>query len=84
MYKRPAYQTLRERLQEKRRFIQVLAGPRQCGKTTLAGQVAESLDCPVRFASADEPTIHNTTWVEEQWETARIQAGKGGKSGCIL
>ena len=35
MYKRPIFQKIIKRLQEKRRFIQVLAGPRQTGKTTL-------------------------------------------------
>ena len=39
MFKRTLYQALQNRLQEARRFIQVLAGPRQTGKTTLARQV---------------------------------------------
>lgn len=34
MYHRPMYHMLVKRLREPRRFIQVLAGPRQTGKTT--------------------------------------------------
>jgi len=35
-YKRPVYQEILNRVKENRRFIQVLAGPRQVGKTILA------------------------------------------------
>jgi len=39
MFKRPLYQVILKRLQDKRHFVQVLAGPRQSGKTTLVRQV---------------------------------------------
>jgi uncharacterized protein len=55
MYTRTMYQTLWARLQELRRFIQILAGPRQVGKTTLVRQVMNDLTMPVHFASADGP-----------------------------
>jgi predicted AAA+ superfamily ATPase len=42
MYLRPMYHTLVQRLGEPRRFIQVLAGPRQTGKTTIIRQVTEA------------------------------------------
>jgi uncharacterized protein len=41
MKKRPIFKQLLERLQEPRKFIQVLLGPRQVGKTTLALQAVE-------------------------------------------
>jgi hypothetical protein len=44
---------LATRLAEPRRFIQVVAGPRQVGKTTLVQQVTSDANMPVRFASAD-------------------------------
>ena len=47
MYHRPRYDTLVKRMQEPRRFIQVLAGPRQTGKTTLVHQVADDTPVPV-------------------------------------
>jgi len=52
-YRRPGYVQLRARLYEQRRFIQVVAGPRQVGKTTMVRQVLERLRQPVTSASAD-------------------------------
>jgi uncharacterized protein len=62
-----------KRLREPRRFIQVLAGPRQVGKTVLARQVIEDLALPSHYASADEPTLRDRTWLEQQWDLARLQ-----------
>ncbi|MFZ4819198.1 MAG: hypothetical protein ACOYLU_11165 [Limisphaerales bacterium] len=47
-YQRTQAAELARRLSEPRRFIQVVAGPRQTGKTTLVQQVTETLDGPVR------------------------------------
>ena len=55
MFRRPAFHTLLKRVQEPRRFIQGIAGPRQTGKTTIARQVAEAVSFPAYFATADEP-----------------------------
>ncbi len=70
-YKRRLFPTLLKRMQEPRRFLQVLAGPRQVGKTTLARQVANELDIPVHYASADEPTLQDRAWLNQQWDIAR-------------
>lgn len=59
MFKRPLFQHLLDRLNEPRRFIQVLAGPRQVGKTTLAQQIVEVLPVPSHYASADAPALQN-------------------------
>lgn len=84
MFKRAPFQILKSRLEERRRFIQVLAGPRQSGKSTLARQVAEALASPVRMISADDPDARGRTWLEQQWEVARIQARESHKSGSVL
>jgi len=55
LYKRAIFHVLLKRIQEPRRFIQVLAGPRQVGKTTIARQLMEAVSTPVHFATADEP-----------------------------
>jgi predicted AAA+ superfamily ATPase len=73
MFQRPIYDTLLGRIYEPRRFIQVLAGPRQTGKTTLAKQIMESLDMPSHYASADEPALKDSTWIEQQWEVGRTK-----------
>ena len=85
MYLRPVYQIISARLKESRRFLQVLSGPRQTGKTTLVRQVMESLTMPSHYASADEPTLQNRTWIEQQWETGRFLAREAGsKIGALL
>lgn len=83
-YQRPQAAVLAARLREPRRFIQVLAGPRQVGKTTLVQAVSEAMRCPVRFASADEPSLRDTDWITQQWEAARLSAGAAGKRGALL
>ncbi|MDD5168699.1 MAG: ATP-binding protein [Syntrophales bacterium] len=85
MYHRTMYETLVKRVQEPRRFIQVLAGPRQTGKTTLVQQVADGTPVPVHYASADEPTLQSRAWIEQQWETGRLlDAETKAKGGALL
>jgi predicted AAA+ superfamily ATPase len=83
-YKRRQFELLTSRLLEKRRFIQVLAGPRQSGKTTVAMQVADALEIPVRFVSADDPEALGRVWLEQQWEISRAEARGAGKRGSVL
>ena len=85
MYKRTIFHILLKRIQEPRRFIQVLAGPRQVGKTTIARQVMEAVSIPVHFATADEPTLRDRTWITQQWEIARLKMNeKNKKKGALL
>src|SRR5213594_1641229 len=77
-FRRPQATELARRLAERRRFIQVVAGARQVGKTTLVQQVTEAAKVPVRFASADEPTLRGAEWIAEQWEAARLVTGREG------
>ena len=84
MYNRPIYKTLLSRLKEPRKFLQVLAGPRQVGKTTLIRQVIEALNIPSHYASADEPTLKSAVWIEQQWEIGRLQARRSEKKGEAL
>jgi len=72
------------RLREPRRFIQVLAGPRQVGKTTLARQVLEAIDLPTHYASADDPTIHDRAWLQSQWDLGRLRASDEARRGAVL
>ena len=65
---------LAARLREPRRFLQVIAGPRQVGKTTLVRQVLEEWGSSATWASADEPTLRDRAWIEARWESARLLA----------
>ena len=82
-FKRTQVGLLTSRLLEKRRFIQVLAGPRQSGKTTVARQVAEALTIPVQFVSADDPEAHGRIWLEQQWEIGRVKARGARREGVF-
>lgn len=80
MKRRPVFDDVVKRLQEPRKFIQVLLGPRQVGKTTLALQVAEAIKKPSYYITADLATLQSRAWIEQQWEIARskVEPGKGG------
>lgn len=83
-YQRPQARLLLSRLAEPRRFLHVVAGPRQVGKSTLVQQVVEALGLPHRIASADEPTLRGVEWVAQQWDAARLLAQDSGKAGAVL
>ena len=81
-FRRASADELAGRLAEQRRFIQVVAGPRQVGKTTLVQQALASLAMPARYASADEPTLRGAEWIAQQWDAARLITD--GKRGAVL
>lgn len=83
-YQRPCADALAVRLAEPRRFIHVVAGPRQVGKTTGVQQVVSAAGVPARFASADEPTLRGAGWIRQQWDAARLDAASAGRAGAIL
>lgn len=87
--RRQALVTFTARLQEPRRFLQVVAGPRQVGKTTLVRQALAALQqSPLGAAiaqhsvSADNPGLAGSSWLTTQWETARALAAQAG--ACVL
>lgn len=71
MYKRAEYQTIKGRLEEKRKFIQVVMGPRQVGKSTVVKQVLQDLSVPYQLFSADNVPASNTAWVSNCWSAVR-------------
>jgi uncharacterized protein len=84
MFLRPQGSTLLRRLGEPRRFIQVVAGARQVGKTTMVRQILDQCGRPASYVSADEPTLRGREWIEQQWEAARIMARGAGRKGAVL
>lgn len=78
-----------QRLSEPRRFLQVVAGPRQVGKTTLVRQALARLGAdqtrpPIaqHSVSADNPGLQGSGWLSTHWETARFLAAQAG--ACVL
>lgn len=84
MYKRPHFTIIEKRLQEPRRFIQVITGPRQVGKTTVIQQVLKDTEIPHHFASADETYADDPVWLEQQWEVARLKKQQRESDAFLL
>src|SRR5688500_629861 len=47
-------------------------------------QVTSTATLPVRYASADEPTLRGADWIGQQWEAARLEAREPDRSGSLL
>jgi len=72
-FQRPVIHILENRIEnEPRRFIQVLYGPRQVGKTTVVMQFLEQTEMPHHYISADAVPASDAVWISQQWEAARI------------
>jgi uncharacterized protein len=87
--RREALAVFTARLQEPRRFLQVVAGPRQVGKTNLVRQALAALaqspqgkSVAQHSVSADNPGLAGASWLTTQWETARALAAQAG--ACVL
>ena len=70
-YIRKQFYTLKERIMEPRKFMQVLAGPRQVGKSTLVGQVLAQVSIPHTIEVADAVDPKDSDWIHRVWESAR-------------
>jgi len=70
-YIRRQFGTLKERILEPRKFMQVVAGPRQVGKSTLVGQVLEQVSIPHVIEVADGVDPKDSDWIHRVWEAAR-------------
>ena len=76
--------TILSRLEEPRRFIQVLAGPRQVGKTTLVGQLLQRIHVPVLSETADMADPNDQDWIASRWHAARVQLQLSGATEFLL
>ncbi|MCM1141759.1 MAG: AAA family ATPase [Muribaculum sp.] len=83
-YIRHQYHTLWNRILEPRKFIQVLAGPRQVGKSTLVSQVLASIELPYTMEAADNVAPKDTDWIHRIWESARVTMNLRGETERIL
>ncbi len=71
MFKRQQASILSSRINEPRRFIQVIAGARQVGKSTMVKQVVEELKMPHLLSTAEEAPDKNPSWIHYVWQQAR-------------
>ncbi|MDO4181318.1 MAG: AAA family ATPase [Bacteroidales bacterium] len=84
MYKRELYQIVKQRIEEPRNFIQVLAGPRQVGKTTLMEQILKEVQFPYTSEAADGVSSITSEWISDVWNSARSKMDFRGESEHLL
>jgi uncharacterized protein len=84
MFERPYLQLLKKRIEEPRKFIQVLVGPRQVGKTTMIIQLLPQLSVPHLLESADAISATNSAWLAQVWESARLRLKVSGASEFLI
>lgn len=84
MFERPHLQQVVKRIHEPRKFIQVILGPRQVGKTTLVNQLVQKYESESLVVSADAVGASNSFWLEQQWEASRIKLKQSGAKEFLL
>ena len=84
MIQRPYFQIVLKRVNESRKFIQVLHGPRQVGKTTLIRQILKIVDMPYIFAAADDIVGDDNLWLRGMWSKARLTCKQSGGKETLL
>lgn len=72
MFVRQQYSILKERLEEPRKFIQVVSGPRQVGKSTLVTQVMNDVTVPYDMENADGIDATDGAWIGRVWQSVRM------------
>ena len=73
MYELPLVKHITNRLNENRLRIQVVAGPRQVGKTTAVKQSLKHYGKPFTYRLAEGLGINPNSWLEGEWQQARLQ-----------
>ena len=84
MFERPYLKSVKARIKEPRKFIQVILGPRQVGKTTMVNQLLFQLSTPNIYESADAISATNSAWLMQVWETARLRMKASGAEEYLL
>lgn len=84
MYKRAEYQIIKNRLEGQRKFIQVVMGARQIGKSTVVKQVLKDISIPFQLFSADNVPATNSAWISNCWAAIRSLKENNGWNCVIL
>ena len=71
VFTRPLVDTIVARIKEPRRFIQIVTGPRQTGKTTAILQAIEQLNCTYTYFSFDDEKSVSVDTLRSLWHQAR-------------
>lgn len=84
---REVFERIIRRVEEPRKWIQVIMGPRQVGKTTAVRQAIDELGrrrVPCLFFSADNIPATQNDWISDCWATARAELRASGGGELLL
>ncbi len=84
MIRKQQYDLLKSRINEPRKFIQLLVGARQVGKTTLINQLLADITIPHEFFSADSIDVSLNTWIINCWDTVRTKMALTNQTEYLL
>lgn len=71
--RQPFFNNILTSLKDKTNLIQVIVGPRQVGKTTLALQILKRWKGQKLYESADQINIPDSSWIANNWEKIRTK-----------
>jgi predicted AAA+ superfamily ATPase len=83
-FKRSQLKTLRRRILEPRKFIQVLVGPRQVGKTRIINQLLSQKLIFTHSYSADDIIAVDSKWLDNVWAQLRLETHSRGEKNALL
>lgn len=78
------FNALRKGLKGEPRLLQVITGPRQVGKTTLALQAYDNWAGPKLYKTTDLPNIPTVDWIMTQWEEGRSLCQKRRRETLLV
>jgi len=84
LYVRHHVTQVRQRLEEPRRTIVAITGPRQVGKTTIVRQALEGAQVPVIYRTADGILAGSQSWISDAWVEARARAQEAQGTAVIV
>ena len=70
-YERDIVKVITSRINEQRKFLQIVMGPRQTGKTTAISQAIRKLTFPCRSVETTYKES-DADWLRAQWQLAHV------------
>jgi predicted AAA+ superfamily ATPase len=83
-YQRHSLHILKKHVEGSRKFLQVVAGPRQVGKTMMMRQLLEQIDTHAHVVSTDETIAASPEWLDNAWQDARDLMKERGEKEMLL
>jgi len=83
-YTRSIFPKIKNRLEAPRHFIQVLAGPRQVGKTTIALELTRQLPHLSLYYTTEDAASYSTDWIDQVYESLRMRMQLENISTAVL